>query len=104
MGKLFTSTRIVGIAFLQLVGINQAADPAKPDPASIERQRQASALVGQSLQAEMDGDCVGREHFLKEALSVSDQYAPARWYRGQVSQVDGTWLSVDDTVQYGISL
>lgn len=79
---------------LLLVGLTFSSVNAS-DPDAV---KQASALVGQAIQAEIDGDLVGRDRMLKEATQIDATFAPAHWLQGQVF-LNGKWTSIEDSVR-----
>ncbi len=63
--------------------------------------KQATALVSQAIQSEVDGDLVSRDRLLKEACHLDSEFAPARWLQGQVKSMDGSgFLSKSLSLQH----
>ena len=92
--KIRLARLYVGISLFafggQIGGQINASDP--------DTLKQATALVGQAIQSEIDGDLVSRDRLLKEACHLDSEFAPARWLQGQVKSVDGKWTSVEESV------
>ncbi|MFO0942027.1 MAG: polymorphic toxin-type HINT domain-containing protein [Pirellulales bacterium] len=79
--------------YLMFVGVTfSSANASDPDAVM-----QASALVGQAIQAEIDGDLVGRDRMLKEATQIDATFAPAHWLQGQVF-INGKWTTIEDSI------
>lgn len=88
------------VGFLVLFGMLAVPLPGATPNANRE---QAVRLVEQAVQAEIDGDFLGRERFLAKAQHLEPDFAPVRWYQGQVVGMDGQWLSVDEAVDQAAS-
>ncbi len=88
MGTAFS---FVGLA-LSTSAITHAADPDTATRAT------AFQLMGQALQAEMDGDLLARERLLSEAEQVDARFAAPLWYQGLISGTDGCH-SVQDAIE-----
>ncbi len=80
----------VGMLLCALGGHLNASDP--------DALKQATVLVSQAIQSEVDGDLVSRDRLLKEACQLDSEFAPARWLQGQVISMDGKWASVEESV------
>ncbi|MEM8734763.1 MAG: polymorphic toxin-type HINT domain-containing protein [Planctomycetota bacterium] len=57
------------------------------------------SLMGQALQAEVEGNILGRERFLNEAQITQPDYAPHHWYQGSVRGPDASWVSVEEAIE-----
>lgn len=55
-------------------------------------------LVRLALEAESDGDSVGRERYLAQALAADPDYAPAHWQLGEVRRGD-RWIAPIDSAR-----
>jgi tetratricopeptide (TPR) repeat protein len=58
----------------------------------------ASSIVQEALQAEVDGDTAQRRALLDRALQLDPNHSAARWHSGYV-RLDGAWLTVDEAEQ-----
>lgn len=67
---------------------------AEPNP-ELER---ALGLVGQALQAEIDGDLLGRERLLTESEQAAPESGPANWFAGRVLDADGKWTTIEEAM------
>lgn len=63
-----------------------------------DKSLEASSIVQEALQAEVDGDTAQRKALLARALQLDPDHSAARWHSGYV-QFDGDWLTVDEAEQ-----
>jgi len=63
-----------------------------------ESLQKAEGLVSQALQAEMRGDQVARQKLLQEAISLSEEFAPAQWHLGKILDFDLQWRDIDQSI------
>jgi hypothetical protein len=59
----------------------------------------ALGLVNQALQAEIDGDLLGRERLLNESEHAAPLCPPANWFSGRMQNDAGKWVTVDETIE-----
>lgn len=81
------------IGLLLLGATLSSANPSDPDAV-----KQAALLVGQAIQAEIEGDLLGRDRMLKEATQLDGNFAPARWLQGHVQGNDGNWATIEESI------
>jgi hypothetical protein len=62
----------------------------------VQEELTAADFVQAALQAEGQGDAAHRAQYLKEALDLDANFAPARWQSGYVER-DEKWLSIAET-------
>lgn len=73
-----------------ICGVNAA----EPNPLT-----DAAGLVEEALEAEAEGDFLTRQRLLVEAQNTEQDFAPAQWLRGQIQADDGSWESIETSVQ-----
>lgn len=80
---------------LLLVSLSGLAFCAEPTP-ELER---ALGLVNQALQAEIDGNLLGRKRLLNESEHAAPECAPSYWFTGRVLTGDAKWATVDEAIE-----
>lgn len=89
--------RLLAISVGLVVSIG-AASAADPNDNASEKAALAANVV-RALEAEAEGDFLERQRLLREVSSQSD-YAPAHWHRGEVKEDDGSWRSVQTSIDF----
>lgn len=59
----------------------------------------AAGIVGDALQAEMDGDLLSRERLLTEATFCDPHFAGNYWYQGKLLGPQDNWMTVDQAIE-----
>lgn len=59
----------------------------------------ASQFVMMALEAETEGDFLGRQRLLAEAASMDPGYAPARWQQGKLRDAKGDWIDLQVSME-----
>ncbi len=59
---------------------------------------QAMELVDKALKAEMEGDLLSRERYLKEASQLQSQLGAANWFQGNLLGDNGKWQSIQESI------
>jgi tetratricopeptide (TPR) repeat protein len=98
-GLIFVPVTLVALSLVVATGITRADGPGIQAAAPAKAVAQAAQLVQKALIAEANGLPDDRASFLKQALAMAPDYAPAHWQSGEIRSGD-TWSSIDDAAKH----
>ncbi len=94
MKRAVVAGLLVSLSALTWTGLQARADDEK------ENRQLAAEIVSQALQAEVDGDLLTRKRLLAEAVELSHDFEPAKWYNGVILENDRQWRSIGESIAH----